>query len=228
MEIRGLQKITLMDFPGKVACIVFTPYCNLRCPFCYNRDLVLFPEKLPKTDESYFFKFLESRKGLLDGIVISGGEPTLQPDLFEFIKKCRSLGFLIKLDTNGLNPEILNSLLSERLLDYVALDFKEGGGNGKIYKKQDYENLLKSLEIIRDSGIPYEIRTTVVPGIQSEEELLEMAGTLLENEKWYLQNFNPISTMDPIFKDVKPYDRAFFEEILPKIKEFVPMAELRF
>jgi len=228
MEIRGLQKITLMDFPNKVACIIFTQYCNLRCPFCYNQELVLTPEKLPKIDETYFFKFLESRKGLLDGIVISGGEPTLQSDLFEFIKKCRSLGFLIKLDTNGLNFEVLSRLTSEKLLDYVALDFKEVRESGKIYKESDYENFLKSFEILRKSGITFEIRTTVVPGIHNEEGLLAMARIIGKKDKWFLQNFNPISTLDPFFKSVKPYEREFFDILFPKIKAIAPKVALRF
>ncbi len=239
MVFRGLRKTTLLDFPGKVSCIVFVAGCNFRCPFCQNKELVLSSGKLPIVSEEDFFKFLKTRIGLLDGVVISGGEPTLCQDLNKTIKRIKSLGFLVKLDTNGTNPEVLVSLYKEDILDYLAMDFK-----GPLEKYSEYvgikddglaAKITKSLQTILNSRVDFEFRTTVVPGLHSENDLLKMASELAKQPvifskepiKWFLQQFRPDTCLDPDFEKIKPYPKEFFAKILPKLREDLPQTLLR-
>ena len=158
MQLHGLNKLTLLDFPGHLACTVFTGTCNFRCPYCHNAPLVLAPNSCPSISEEEFFNFLSSRKGKLDGVCITGGEPTLQADLPEFIAKIRNLGFLVKLDTNGYRPEVLKELLDARLLDMVAMDIKNSrdfyavtvGQNEAFF---ELERIEKSISLLLLSGI---------------------------------------------------------------------------
>ncbi len=195
MNIGGYQKLTLIDFPGTLATTVFTIGCNFRCHFCHNPELVLGSANLlsgtENKTEQEFFAFLNKRKGKLGGVCITGGEPTLQPDLIEFIKKVRAMGFLIKLDTNGARPDVLKKLLDLKLLDFVAMDIKN-----KLEKysetvgvKVDTERIKLSVDLIRNSRVPYEFRTTVVPGIHEEEDFLEIAQWLSGARAYYLQEY---------------------------------------
>jgi pyruvate formate lyase activating enzyme len=208
MKIGGLEKNSLIDYPGELAAVVFTVGCVFRCPFCYNPMLVLSPLgdrrgdiSLPKGQESEkghtllneddLFLFLKSRVGKLDAVVISGGEPTMHPDLPEFIRRIRALGFKIKLDTNGTNPKMLEKLLAEKLIDYLAMDIKAAPEdyNRAAGVNFDFEKIKKSVKIIKESGLPYEFRTTCVPGFIDEEAVAKM-GELIEGaDKWFLQNF---------------------------------------
>ena len=173
MIISGLQKLTLLDFPGYIACTIFTRGCNMRCPFCQNQGLVVpehFDSKeiIPTKD---IIEFLQSRKSRLQGICITGGEPTLQTDLIEFIKQVKSIGYKVKLDTNGTNPEIIKTLIDNNLLDYIAMDIKNDLSryehtSGTSMAK---ESILKSIDIIKDADIEYEFRTTVVKELHDEE-----------------------------------------------------------
>ncbi|MBI4999360.1 anaerobic ribonucleoside-triphosphate reductase activating protein [Candidatus Gottesmanbacteria bacterium] len=243
MNFKGLQKITLLDFPEKIACILFVGGCNFRCPFCQNPDLVLHPETLSAITEEFFLKFLKTREGLLDGVVITGGEPTLYSDLPEFINKIKRLGFLVKLDTNGTNPDMLENLLKERLLDYVAVDYK---GPPKKYRQYtglaSQDNVLRSkatpyktIKLLVKSGIDFELRTTVVPTLHTRKDLLVMAKELHRcsvfsvqcSVGWFLQQFRPNKCLDKNFEKVKPYQRKFFEEVLPELKKYVPKTFLR-
>lgn len=232
MFIGGLQKTTLIDYPGKVACTVFLAGCNFRCPWCYSSELVL-PEKIKKQkriSKQDFFKFLKSRKGLLDGVVICGGEPTINKDLFGFMKQIKKLGYLVKLDTNGSNPEILKKLIKQRLIDYVAMDVKTV--LGKEYKRAtggraNLNNIRKSINLIKNSGIDYEFRTTIVPGIHSKENIIKMAKQIGPVKAYFLQGFRAEKTLDPKFKHVKPYPKEYLLEASESVKAFFTTCKVR-
>ena len=194
MTLSGLQKTTLLDYPGKVACTVFTAGCNFRCPYCYNRDLVLgrsgVVENPPvQLSEQDFFEFLEGRRGILDAVVVCGGEPTLQPDLLPFLEKIKSFGFLTKLDTNGSDSTTLRRVVEKRLIDYVALDVKaplesEAYATVVGLSLDDFKNrvglttILYSIELLVKGSVQFELRTTVVPGIHDKENLVRLAKQL--------------------------------------------------
>lgn len=192
MEIHGFQKLTLLDYPEHIAATVFTGGCNFRCPFCHNGDLVLRPQAAPLISEEEVQAVLRKRRGMLQGVCITGGEPTLQRDLREFILKVKELGFLIKLDTNGYRPEVLKSLLAEGLLDYVAMDVKAAPANYAAatgIPGIDVSPIQESVELLKACGIPYEFRTTVVKGIHSVDEFEEIGRLLAGSRAYYLQGF---------------------------------------
>lgn len=200
MDIHGLNKLTLLDYPGHMACLIFTGSCNYRCPFCQNRDLVLHPTSQPVIPEEEFFAFLKQRRGILEGVCISGGEPTLWPDLADFIKKIRSLGYKVKLDTNGSRPDVVASLLSEDLLDYVAMDIKNSPAKypetiGLCADACPIDAVRKTVSLLMASNIPYEFRTTVVKELHSEADLLEIGHWLNGAKAYYLQPFKDCGTL---------------------------------
>lgn len=190
MNIQGFQKLTLLDFPEKTACTVFTGGCNLRCPFCHNASLVLMPNENDSA-ENAVLEYLEKRRGIIDGVCITGGEPLMQPDLLSFIEKCKAIGVAVKLDTNGAAPQRLKEILSSGKVDYVAMDIK---ASPKNYNKATgvgfgFELFLKSIEIIRQSGIPYEFRTTAVKGLHNIDDFEDIARLLNKEEKYFIQKF---------------------------------------
>jgi len=205
MLLHGLNKLTLLDYPGHLACTAFTGTCNFRCPYCHNAPLVLTPGACPVISEEEFFEFLSSRKGRLDGVCITGGEPTLQTDLQSFIAKIKELGFLVKLDTNGYRPEILKALLDNQLLDMVAMDIKNSrdfyAATAGVHEAYfELERIEKSISLLLLSGIPHEFRTTVTKELHSAEQiqgiglwLSGLAGkvfhTNILSSPYYLQNF---------------------------------------
>lgn len=192
MQIYGFNKTTLLDYPEHVAATIFTGGCNFRCPFCHNGGLVLNPAGQERIAEEEVLAYLQKRQGILDGVCITGGEPTLQPDLKEFIIKIKQLGYKVKLDTNGYRPRVLWDLLSAGLLDYVAMDIKasrENYRNASGVRNLDISKIEESVAILKNSAIPYEFRTTVVKGIHKAEEF-EAIGTWLEGCRgYYLQAF---------------------------------------
>ena len=235
MTIGGLQKLTLIDYPGKLACTVFLIGCNFRCPWCYSAELVL-PEKIKKQlkiSKKDFFDFLKQRKDKLESVVICGGEPTIHKGLPNFIKKIKKLGFLVKLDTSGSNPKMLKELITKHLLDYIAMDIKAPLNRGfdptlrgrtplcqnKITKyeqatgvKVNLKDIKKSIDIIKNSGIDYQFRTTIVPTIHFKKDILQIAKEIFSFEKYHLQNFRPEKTINPKFEKIKPYsDKKFLE-----------------
>jgi len=231
MEIGGIQKTTLIDYPSKVACTVFLVGCNFLCPWCYSRELVL-PEEIkkhPRISEEDFFDFLEGRRGLLEGVVVCGGEPTINKDLPQFIEKIKALGFSVKLDTNGSNPEMLKKLIEQRLLDYVAMDVKLPKEKyPKVFVKGvKVENIEKSIEILKEGKTDYEFRTTVIPEVHAKEDILKIAEWIKGAKKYYLQNFRPEKTIDPRFEKVKPYPKEFLSEIKKEISPFFEICEVR-
>lgn len=199
MNICGLIKTTLLDFPGQVACTVFTGGCNFRCPFCHNSDLLEFGLPSDYSEED-IFSFLQKRLPTLDGVAITGGEPTLQPDLPEFIKKIRDLGLKVKLDTNGIHPEMIKSLVASGFLDYVAMDIKAGPENYAKVCGFDvngcadentwphiFGKLTETKDFLLEGRVPYEFRTTVVEGLHTEEDFYGIAKYIEGAEKHFLQ-----------------------------------------
>jgi pyruvate formate lyase activating enzyme len=227
MQISGLQKLTLLDFPGQVACIVFTGGCNFNCSFCHNPDLV--HNTVPSVEDSELFSFLEKRGKLLDGVVITGGEPTLHSSLPELISRIKSKGYLVKLDTNGTNPSMLKILFSEGLVDYVAMDIK---GPFEDYSKiacreVEVVPIKESIELIIKSGIDHEFRTTVVPGLHNVSKVGLMASSIAGARKYFLQVFKKeTELLDPSFKEIKGFTKEELDSMLSKAKEFVS-ADLR-
>ena len=227
MLLGGHQKLTLIDYPGKIATTVFTVGCNFRCPFCHNPELVDLPSIPPLSRggnqggvEKEFLAFLKKRKGKLEGVCITGGEPTLQPDLIDFIKKIKKLGFLVKLDTNGTRPDVLKKLYDLKLLDFVAMDIKN---NKKRYKetcgnKVDIERIELSVDLIRNSGVPYEFRTTVVPGLHKEKDFEDIAKWLKGAKSYYLQEYREIKILDPTLKKKTKGRSINLEKIKEKIE----------
>tara|TARA_Y100000310_G_C20630330_1_gene788286 strand:+ start:302 stop:955 length:654 start_codon:yes stop_codon:yes gene_type:complete len=212
MKLGGLQKQTLIDYPGKVACTVFTIGCNFRCPFCYNADLVL--EIGPEHSEKEFFDFLKERKEFLDGVVICGGEPTIHKDLPEFCKKIKELGFLVSLDTNGSNPEMLKELIDSKLVDTVSMDIKAPKSKYAEVAgaKVDLDKIERSIAILRASNIDYEFRTTVVPTLLAKEDCVEISKWVGKNYR--VQNFSVQENLiDQKLKQIKPFSKEEFEDI---------------
>lgn len=239
MVIGGLEKITLIDYPEHLAAIVFTRACNFRCHFCYNPLLVWSEEDLdkkkyekdyPLISEDDLFLFLKSRQGKLDGVVISGGEPTMHKDLPDFIKKIRAMGFEIKLDTNGTNPSMLEGLLKENLVDYLAMDIK---GPEKKYSQivgveVNFQNILKSVKIITNSGIPHEFRTTVVPGLLEKNDFYQMGELIKGAQAWYLQKFKSDAPLvNRELEQKKSFTDAQMMEMVKIGQDYVNVCELR-
>ncbi len=243
MLIGGLQKTTVIDFPGRLACTVFTVGCNLRCPFCHNKDLVskeLFEKsKLSFLKESEFFLFLKKRKKILDGVCITGGEPTLQKDLINFCQKIKLLDLEVKLDTNGTNPEIVSKLIDKKLIDFIAMDIKRPFDNYQQATGTNFSinKIKKTLKIIWQSGLPYELRTTVVPGIHNKKILMKLAKQLadlslesnypIEKINYFLQQFQPQNCLNKKFLKLEPFSEIQIKEILKAVKIFLPRTKIR-
>lgn len=228
MEIHGFNKTTLLDYPGHVAATVFTGGCNFRCPFCHNADLVLNPEFQPLVPEEEVLSHLKKRRGILEGVCITGGEPTLQSDLPDFIGKIRELGYLVKLDTNGYRPEVLMRLLAEGMLDYVAMDVKASPDN---YQKAsgcpglDFSRIEESIALLKECKIPYEFRTTVVQGMHTVQEF-DAIGRLLEGSRaYYLQAFRESENV--IQEGFQALPEKIMEEIREKAGKYIDKVELR-
>lgn len=192
MRICGLQKLSMVDYPGKLAATVFTGGCNLRCPFCHNAPLVIGAAQAPVLEESEVLDFLATRKGLLDGVVLSGGEPLLQPDAADFLRKLRQLGFSIKLDTNGCYPEQLRSILEAELVDYVAMDLKNAPAKYSQtvgLKNFDLSPVEESIQILKTGCIDYEFRTTVVREFHTAEDIRAIGTWVQGAPRYFLQHF---------------------------------------
>jgi len=231
MQIGGLQKLTLIDYPGRLAATVFLCGCNFHCRFCYNSELVL-PQKIrnqPKISERELFSFLKERKDLLEGVCLTGGEPTIHKDLPHFIKKIKRFGYLVKIDTNGSNPKMLKDLIDKKLVNYVALDAKSPREKyNKICKKRvNIKNIEKSIKLLQENEIDCEFRTTVTPGLIDKEDILKIARWISPAKKYYLQNFRPEKTVDPKFEKIKPYPQEFLLEIQKAIAPFFEVCQIR-
>lgn len=227
MNIKGLQKLTLLDFPGKVACTVFLGGCNMRCPFCHNAPLVLGYGGEDISEEE-FFSFLEKRRGRLEGVCISGGEPTLSPALPEFIRRIRSLGYAVKLDTNGLSPDMLEGLLREGLVDYIAMDIKssrEGYAKASGVPDVDLTKIEKSAALLMKSDTPYEFRTTVVRELHDGGDMVRIGEWLSGAKNYFLQSF--LDSGELISDGLHGYDKKTMEDLLKLLKVKIPSAKIR-
>ncbi len=230
MVIGGIQKFSLLDFPGRTACIIFTQGCNFRCPYCYNRSLVLpdyYTDPLP---EEEVFRFLRKRGGLLEGVVISGGEPAVHPDLPEFVAKLKSLGYLIKLDTNGSFPEVLKNMIDERLIDFVAMDVKAPPERYEEVVRAEVKvrNILISIELLKNSGIPYEFRTTAVKGFVDKDDLIRIGRLLRGAERYAIQRFvRADSLVDPAFRQMVPPPDEVLTVVASDLRKYIKEVEVR-
>lgn len=228
MRIDGLQKMTLLDFPGKVACTVFTGGCNFRCPFCHNALLVTkLPEK-PDYSEDEILSFLEKRTGLLDGVAITGGEPLLNPDIADFIRKIRSMGYAVKLDTNGSFPERLKAIVGEGLVDYVAMDIKnrkEKYAETIGLKNLDLSKIEESVEFLKTGAVDYEFRTTVVEQFHTVEDIRAAAEWISGAKRYFLQNF--VDSGELICGEVSGVDKETMLKMKSAAADFVPQTEIR-
>ena len=228
MRIDGLQKMTLLDFPGKVACTVFTGGCNFRCPFCHNALLVTkLPEK-PDYSEDEILSFLEKRTGLLDGVAITGGEPLLNPDIADFIRKIRSMGYAVKLDTNGSFPERLKAIVGEGLVDYVAMDIKnrkEKYAETIGLKNLDLSKIEESIEFLKSGAVDYEFRTTVVEQFHTVEDIRAAAEWISGAKRYFLQNF--VDSGELICEEVSGVDKETMLKMKSAAADFVPQTEIR-
>jgi len=217
MKIGGLQKVSLIDYPGLICGIVFLQGCNFKCSYCHNPELVDSKLFQPCIKEKEVLDFLNTRKGKLDAVVITGGEPTIQDDLAIFIKKIKKMKFAVKLDTNGSQPQIIKTLLEEKLLDFIAMDIKAPFEKYKnVVKVPVNADLIKeSIRLILKSKIPYEFRTTVVESQLEEKDILRIAKLICGAKSYALQKFVPVKTLDKKFLK----DKSYPDEILQKIKK---------
>ena len=218
MKIHGFQTLTLLDYPGQVACTVFLGGCNFRCPFCQNGNLVLQPEREPVIPEEEVFRHLEKRKGILKGVCITGGEPTLAPDLEAFIRKIRDLGYRVKLDTNGYRPEVLRHLVEKGLLDYVAMDIKNSPGRyGETagLPELDVLKIQDSVELLKEGRTDYEFRTTVTRELHGKEELKKIGEWLRGSRRYFLQNYRESGAV------IRPEFTGYSREQLERFREML-------
>jgi pyruvate formate lyase activating enzyme len=229
MKILGLQKQSLIEYPGRISAIVFLGGCNLRCQFCYVPHLVL-PEEIEKQKEisqREFFSFLKERKNFLEAVSISGGEPTINKDLPNFIRKIKELGYLVELETNGTNPKMVKYLINKKLVDYVGMDIKQRLDNFERYKeitgwvltKEMFENIKKSVKILISSKVDYEFRTTIMKEFHKKDDILEICREIKGAKVYYLQNYQKNHTISG--KTFTPFDEKEIEEIVKEGQKFV-------
>jgi pyruvate formate lyase activating enzyme len=222
MKIAGLVKSSLIDYPEKVAAVVFTQGCNFRCGFCHNPDLLSPEQSTPGLTQAEIMRFLQTRIGKLDGVVITGGEPLIQPDIMEFISDIRELGFLIKLDTNGSNPRLLSQLIEKNLVDYIAMDIKGPLAKyGEICAYVNTKFIQESIKIIKNSKLKYEFRTTVLPYYHELSDF-EDIGRLISGARQYtIQGFRPQITLNPALREASSFTRPELDKISHIISPYV-------
>jgi pyruvate formate lyase activating enzyme len=229
MKIGGLQKVSLIDYPGLISAVIFTQGCNFRCSYCHNPELVDPQLFAPCICDSEVLEFMKTRRGKLDAVSITGGEPTIQDDLMAFIKKIKKMGFAVKLDTNGSQPQVIKTLLEEELLNYIAMDIK-----GPLEKYEtiacvpvDGEKIMASLKIILQARIPHEFRTTVIKSQLTENDFQELAILISGAKKYFLQKFVPIKTLDNKFFQEKTYSDEEWKEIKKHFEKEIPSVIVR-
>lgn len=228
MIISGVQKLTLLDFPGRTACTVFFAGCNFRCPFCHNAILVERPQEAGLVLEEDFFDFLKMRKGLLDGVAITGGEPTLNKDLPEFMAKIKELGYAVKLDSNGTNPEMLEKIISEGCVDYIAMDIKnckEKYAQTAGIDNRFMERIEKSVNLLMKNRVDFEFRTTVVKQHHTVEDMIKLSEWIKGDEKYFIQAFK--NSGDLIDANMDSIDYDDYARFLEAIKPQLPNSSIR-
>ena len=220
----GWQKESFNEWPGKISSVVFVGGCNFRCPFCHNADLIFKPENFPQITEKEIFDYCRENKDFLDALALTGGEPLLKPikEIKNFVRKIKSLGLLIAIETNGSRPEVISALQNTDLIDYWAMDIKAPLEENKYSRatgvKINLRNIQKSIKIIMDSGQDYEFRTTVVPWLLKEDDLIKIGKEISGAPCYYLQQFRNKNTLDKSWQQAKFYDPEWFEKVRLKIK----------
>lgn len=228
MQINGFQKLTLLDYPGKVACTLFTAGCNLRCPFCHNASLVINPDMSHGISTEEILDYLKKRQGILEGVCISGGEPLLQPDIKDFMKQIKELGYAVKLDTNGCFPEKLMDLVNSGLIDYVAMDIKNCKNKYGLtvgIENFDITPIEKSVEFLKEGHVDYEFRTTVVKELHNVDDIQDIGVWLKGATRCFVQNF--VDSGELIQNGLNPVDSAVLEEMKSKLNQNIGQVELR-
>lgn len=228
MTIHGFQKMTLLDFPGRVACTLFTAGCNLRCPFCHNAGLVTKLNTAERIDEGDIFSYLQKRRGILDGVCITGGEPTLQPDLPDFIRHVRELGYAVKLDTNGTHPDALSALLSEGLLDYVAMDIKncpDRYAETVGIEGFDLSLVQTSIDLLMNGSVDYEFRTTVTHELHTPQDIGALAAWIAGAPRYFLQPF--VDSGNLIGTNLHAPSHEILDEMLTAARQILPASAIR-
>ena len=227
--IAGLQKLTLLDFPGKEACTLFTRGCNFKCPFCHNASLVVRADEQKPYSNAEILAFLKKRAGVLDGVAITGGEPTLMPGLYDFIKEVKALGYAVKLDTNGTRPEVIRRLVEDKLVDYVAMDIKNHPAKYAytvgLAENYDLAPIIESKNYLMEGKVDFEFRTTVAKPFHTEEDFYLIGEWIKGDEKYFLQQFK--DSGDIIGKEISSYNESEMENFLNVLLPFVPNAQLR-
>lgn len=227
MKLKGLQKLTLLDFKGCLAATVFTGGCNFTCPFCHNKDLVLYPNTVPDLSEEDVLEFLKSRIGRLEGLCITGGEPGLHKDLPDFIEKVKALGFKVKLDTNGTSPELLKELIENQLLDYIAMDIKNSYEKYNITIGQTnfpIEKIDRSISLIMQGCCDYEFRTTVVKELHTEQDILYISKRIQGAQAYFLQPYRDSDqVINPVYSS---YALAELQQLLEIVKPYVNKCDI--
>jgi pyruvate formate lyase activating enzyme len=224
MKFSGLQKTSLIDFPNRIASVLFTPGCNLRCPFCHNWRIVVDP-KPPFLQEEAALRILESRKKYVDSVVVTGGEPTMHKEIPKFLEKLKQKGFRVKLDTNGFYPEVMERCLP--YVDYVALDVKTSLDKYQRLGAKDTDPLLQTIEMLKTGKIEYEFRTTIVPGFVDDEEIGRIGELVKGGRIFSLQQFVPGDTLDKSFTALKPYHPEHIEKFADTMKKYVDKVTIR-
>lgn len=215
VEIKGLEKFAPKDFPGFISSTVFLPGCNFRCPFCHNSDLVLRPEALASIPMDFFLAYLDTRRDWLEGICVSGGEPLLEPGLEELLAVLKERKLLVKIDTNGSCPDRLEELIKAKLVDWAAMDIKAPLERYAevVRSKVRTETIERGVEIVRNSGIPYMFRTTVVPDLVGDEDILKISKWLRGSSIFQIQQFSPLNTLEPGYEKIKPFGLAEIQKM---------------
>jgi pyruvate formate lyase activating enzyme len=222
MKISGIIKTSLIDYSGLLTTTIFTQGCNFKCPFCHNSELIPGDSKNKEyMDLDYFWEFLQQREGLLDAVTITGGEPTLQSDLVQFITEVKKRNFKVKLDTNGSNPEIIRYLVENQLVDYIALDIKGSPKNYDLYteNKSDVSRVKETINIIKTMDIDYEFRTTVVPGLHDQNEMEKIAKLIDAQNNYVIQNFRSDKTFDSKYEEKTQFSEQKLEQFAKIMKD---------
>lgn len=228
MNIGGFQKTSLLDYPDCISSIIWTTECNFRCPFCYNKDLIIGKTQL--IPEKGIIRFLEKRKKMIEAVVISGGEPLLQKDLLNFSEKIKKMGYLVKIDTNGTKPQLLKTLLDKQLIDYIAMDVK---APQKKYQKlcgikPPLQQIEASIQLIKDNAPDYEFKTTMVPSYLKKEDIVAIGKWLQGSKKFFLQQFkNDVPLVLSTLQNIESYSKEYLLETLNAVKPYFEVCKLR-
>jgi len=235
IEIKGFNKYSLIEYPGKISAVIFLSRCNFRCPFCQNPDLVLNYKSLPSINPKEILNYLSLNEKWVDALSITGGEPTLHRNLPDFIKEIKKKGFLVQLETNGTNPQMMEELIKKHLVNYVALDVKAplirdkyrevSGINTK--ENNFFEKVKESIKILLNSKIDYEFRTTVIPVLLDKEDIITLAAQIKGAKKYVLQQFIPKNTLNKDYQKIRPYSKEELEQIKKEIESYFEVCELR-